>query len=149
MLPGLAAAQSQSTLLDSYGRVVALLNFMTSYVGESLLACAERNHLTDGQAEARFQAYRERNATLLDRADKWKQETEKRLASQGEQSAAQERADEAGMSATAVALARVQDEIAKVRDFRALCAGKIEGIEAGRYDLSANAELVDLLKENP
>ena len=149
LLPGAAAAQSVPPLLDAYGRSVALLNFMTSYVAESLLACAEKNFLADGQAEARFKAYRERNATLLERADTWRQEAEKRLRSQGEERAAQERADEAGMSATAAAMARVQAEMDKVRDVRALCAGKIEGIESGRYDLSLNAELVGLLDREP
>jgi hypothetical protein len=61
----------------------------------------------------------------------------------------QERADESGMSATAAALARVQAEMGQVRDIRALCAGKAEGIESGRYDLSLNAELVGLLKKEP
>ncbi len=53
------------------------------------------------------------------------------------------------MSATAVALARVQAEMDKSRYVRALCTGKIEGIESGRYDLSLNVELVGLLKTNP
>src|SRR6185436_8101517 len=111
MLPGAAATQSVPSLLDSYGRVVALQNFMTSYVGETLLACAEKKVLTEGQAEARFKAYRERNAALLERADSWRVEAEKRLRAQGEGRAARERADEADMSATAVALARVKHEI--------------------------------------
>jgi hypothetical protein len=148
-LAGPAGAQSAASLLDSYGRTVALLNFMTSYVAESLLACAEKNVLAGGQAEARFQAYRERNAALLERAGTWMEEAEKRLRSQGEERAALERADEAGMGATAAALARVQAEIDKVRDVRALCAGKVEGIESGRYDLSLNAEFVGLLKTKP
>ena len=149
LLPGCAGAQSAPSLLDAYGRTVALLNFMTTYVGESLLACAERNVLAEGQAEARFKAYRERNAALLERAGAWRQEVEKQLRSQGQERAALERADEAGMSATAAALARVRAEIDKVRDIRALCAGKVEGIESGRYDLSLNAEFVGLLKTNP
>jgi hypothetical protein len=149
VLPGPAAAQSQPTLLDSYGRVVALLDFMTTYVGEFLLACAEKNILTEGQTEARFKAYRERNAALLERADAWRQEAEKRLRAQGEERAARERADAAGMSATSVALERVKLEIDKAGDVRALCGARLEGIESGRYDLSVNADFVGLLKENP
>jgi hypothetical protein len=148
-LAGPAGAQSAASLLDAYGRSVALLNFMTSYVAESLLACAEKNVLAEEQAEARFKAYRERNAALLERADTWMQEAEKRLRSQGEGHAALERADEAGMSATAAALARVRTEMEKVRDVRALCAGKVEGIESGRYDLLLNAEFVGLLNTKP
>lgn len=149
MLPGQAAAQSPSALLDSYGRVIGLLDFMTSYVGEFLLACAEKNFLTEGQTEVRFKAYRERNAALLERADAWRQGAEKRLHSQGEGRAAQERAESAGMSATAVALARVKQEIDKAGDVRALCSARLQGIESGRYDLSVNADFVGLLKENP
>jgi len=149
LLPAMASAQSAPSLLDAYGRTVALLNFMTTYVAESLLACEEKNVLAKGQAEARFKAYRERNAALLERADTFRQEAEKRLRAQGEERAAQQRADEAGMGATAAALARVQAEMDQVRDMRALCAGKVEGIESGRYDLSLNTELVGLLKANP
>ena len=149
MLPGLVAAQSQSTLLDSYGRVVALLNFMTSYVGETLLACAEKNFLTEVQTEARFKDYRERNAALLERANAWRQEAEKRLRAQGDERAARERAEAAGMSATSVALARVKQEIDKAADVRALCSARVQGIESGRYDLSVNADFVGLLKDSP
>lgn len=148
-LPGAAAAQSASPLLDAYGRVIALLDFMTSYVGESLLACAERKFLTEAQAEARFRAYRARNAAILERADRWRQAAEKQLRSRGEEHAAQERAGEAGTGATTMALARVQEEVDKVRDLRALCAGKAEAIAAGRYDLSLNAEFVGLLQADP
>ena len=148
LLAGPACAQAPS-LLDAYGRTVALLNFMTTYVAESLLACAEKGLLAEGQAEARFKAYRERNAALLERADAWQREAEKRLRSQGDERAALERAEETGLSATAAALERVKAEIEKVRDTRALCSGKVESIEAGRYDLSRNAEFVGLLKTNP
>jgi hypothetical protein len=149
VLPCQAAAQSPSALLDSYGRVIGLLDFMTSYVGEFLLACAEKNFLTEGQTEARFKAYRERNAVLLERADAWRQGAEKQLHAQGEGRAAQERAESAGMSATSVALARVRMEIDKAGDVRALCSARLQGIESGRYDLSVNADFVGLLKENP
>jgi len=144
-----ATAQPAPSLLDAYGRTVALLNFMTTYVAESLLACAEKSFLPEADAQARFKVYRERNAALLERADAWRQEAEKRLRSRGDESAAQERAEEAGAGATAAALGRVQAEMDQVRDVRALCAGKLEGIESGRYDLSLNAEFVGLLKTNP
>jgi hypothetical protein len=145
----MASAQSSTPLLDAYGRTVALLNFMTTYVAESLLACEEKQALAKGQAEARFKAYRERNVALLERADTFRHEAEKRLRAQGEERAAQERADEAGMGATAAALARVQAEMDQVRDIGALCKGKVEGIESGRYDLSLNVELAGLLKTKP
>ena len=149
LFPGMAGAQSAPSLLEAYGRTVALLNFMTTYVAESLIACGDKGFLAHGQAEARFKTYRERNAALLERGDAWTKGAEKRLASRGDERAALERAEEAGMGATAAALARVQAEMDQVRDIRALCAGKVEGIEAGRYDLSLNAELVNLLKANP
>jgi hypothetical protein len=148
-LSGAAAAQSAPPLLEAYGRATVLLDFMSSYVGQSLLACAERSYLTEGQAEAHFRGWRERNAALLERADLWRRDAEQRLRAQGEDGAALERVSEAGMGATALALARVQDEMGKVRDLRALCNGKVDGIEAGRYDLSGNAEFVDLLKNQP
>lgn len=148
-LPQAAAAQSAPPLLDAYGRVIALLDFMTSYVGESLLACAERSFLTEAQAEARFWAYRERNATLLERADRWRKAAERRLRAQGDERAAQDRAGETRTGATTMALARVQEEVGRVRDLRALCAGKAEAIATGRYDLSLNAEFVGLLQADP
>lgn len=148
-LPVAAAAQSAPPLLDAYGRVIALLNFMTSYVGQSLLACAERSFLTEAQAESRFQAYRGRNAAILERADRWRQDAENRLRLQGVERAAEERAGEAGTGATTMALARVQEELDKVRDLRALCAGKVDAIAVGRYDLSLNAEFVGLLQADP
>jgi hypothetical protein len=149
LLPGAGGAQSAPTLLDSYARAITLLNYMTAYVGESLLACAEKNALTEEQAEARFKAYRVRNAMLLERAETWSQEVEKRLRAQGEDRAAQRRAEEAGMSALAEASMRAQGEIGAARDVRALCAAKSAAIESGSYDLSSNAEFVNLLKANP
>jgi hypothetical protein len=149
MLPGAAAAQSAPALLDAYARAIALLNYMTTYVGESLLACAEKSVLTEAQAEARFQAYRARNAALLERAETWRQEVEKRLRAQGEERAAGQRAEEAGMSAMMVASARAQGEIGKAGDVHAICGARFAGIESGRYDLSGNAEFVDLLRANP
>lgn len=149
LLPSVAAAQSAPPLLDAYGRTIALQHFMTSYVGESLLACAQRGFLREGLAEARFRTYRERNAALLARAEAWRQQAEKRLHSMGEEREAQERAAEASEGATAMALARVEGEMDKVRDLHGLCKGKIEGIESGRYDLALNTEFVDLLRTKP
>jgi hypothetical protein len=149
LLPCPADAQSPPTLLDSYARAITLLNYMTAYVGESLLACAEKNALTEAQAETRFKAYRVRNAMLLERAETWNQEAEKRLRAQGEDRAAQRRAEEAGMSAVAEASMRAQGEIGNARDVGALCAARSAAIEAGSYDLSSNAEFVNLLKANP
>jgi len=149
LLPGPAGAQAAPTLLDSYTRAITLLNYMTAYVGESLLACAEKNALTEEQAEARFKSYRERNATLLNRAETWSQEAEKRLRAQGEDRAAGRRAEEASMSAVAEASMRAQGEIGNARDVGALCAARSAAIEAGSYDLSSNAEFVNLLKANP
>lgn len=148
-LPAAAAAQPAPTLLDAYGRVTALLDLITSYVGESLLACAEKKVLTEAQAEARFKAYRERNAALLERAENWRQAAEKRLRSQGDERAAQERANEAGMMAAAAATLRVEGEIANARDVGALCGAKLAGIQSGRYDLSVNAEFVGLIEKSP
>ena len=149
LLPGTVGAQSAPTLLDSYARAITLLNYMTAYVGESLLACAEKNAMTEEQAEARFKSYRARNARLLERAETWNHEAEKRLRAQGEDRAAQRRAEEAGMSGVAEASMRVQGEIGTARDVRAFCAAKSAAIEAGGYDLSSNAEFVNLLKASP
>ncbi|MFY9313962.1 MAG: hypothetical protein WAO95_00205 [Burkholderiales bacterium] len=149
MLPGAAAAQSAPPLLESYGRVATLLNYMSVYVAESLLACAEKNVLTEEQTEVRYAAYRKRNAALLERAETWSQQAEKRLQAQGEERAAQRVAEEAGLSAMAAASARAQAMIGKAGDARAACAEILAAIEAGRYDLSGNAEFVDLLKVNP
>ena len=149
LLPGPSGAQSAPSLLDAYGRTVALLNFMTTYVAESLLVCAEKKVFTEQQAEARFKSYRERNATLLARAEIWSQEAEKRLREQGEDRAARRRAEEASMSAVGEASMRAQGEIGSARDVGALCAAKSAAIEAGSYDLSSNPEFVNLLKANP
>lgn len=149
LLAGTAGAQSAPTLLDAYGRAVALLNYMTTYVGESLLACAAKNALTEEQAETRFEAYRVRNAVLLERAETWSKGVESRLRAQGEERAAQRRAEEAGLSAISEASIRAQGEIGRARDVRALCAAKLAAFEAGSYDLSSNAEFVTLLKANP
>jgi hypothetical protein len=149
LLPAIAAAQSPPALLDSYARVTTLLNYMTGYVGESLLACAEKNAITEEQAEARFKSYRTRNARLLERAETWSQEAEKRLREQGEDRAARRRAEEATMSAMAEASMRAQGEVGNARDVSALCAAKSAAIEGGSFDLSSNAEFVNLLKTDP
>jgi len=147
-LPGAAVAQSP-TLLESYGRVTTLLSYMTAHVGELLLACAAKSVLTEEQTEARYQAYRKRNAALLERAEAWSQDAEKRLHAQGEERAARRVAEEAGLTAMAAASARAQGEIGRASDVRAACAARLAAIESGRYDLSGNAEFVDLLQVDP
>lgn len=147
--PGAACAQSAPTLLDAYARATTLLNYMTTYVGEALLACAEKNVLTEDQAEARFKAYRERNAVLLERAGAWSQDAEKRLQAQGDGRAAQRLAEDASLTAMAAASARAQGGIGKASDAGAACAAMMTAVESGRFDLSVNAEFVNLLKTNP
>ncbi len=149
LLPGTACAQSAPTLLDDYARATTLLNYMTTYVGEALLACAEKNVLTEDQAEARFKVYRERNAVLLERAETWSQDTEKQLRAQGEERTARRRAEQAGLGAIAEASTRAQGEIGAASDVRALCTRMVAAIESGHYDLSANAEFLRLLKAKP
>jgi hypothetical protein len=147
-LQGAAIAQSPA-LLDSYARVTTLLTYMTTYVGETLLACVEKNVLTEEQGEAHFKAYRERNATLLERAESWSQQAEQRLRAQGEERAAQIVAEDASLTAMAAASARAQSVIGKAGDTRAACTVIMAAIESGRYDLSGNAEFVELLKTKP
>ena len=149
LVPAGAAAQPAPTLLESYVRVTELLSYMTVHVGELLLACAARNVLTEEQAEARYQAYRKRNAALLERAEAWSRDAEKRLQAQGEGRVAQRLADESDLTAKAAASMRAQDEIGKAADGRAACAVRLAAIESGRYDLSGNAEFVELLKAKP
>lgn len=148
-LAGPAAAQSPPSLLDSYARVTSLLDYMTSYVGEALLACAAKNVLTEEQAEARYQAYRKRNAALLERAEAWNQDAEKQLHAQGAERAARLAAEDASLTAMAAASARAQGVIGKATDARAACATMMAAIESGRFDLSVNAEFVNLLKTKP
>ncbi|MEW6687962.1 MAG: hypothetical protein AB1452_02615 [Pseudomonadota bacterium] len=147
-LPAAAAAQSKPSpaLLESYARVIALRSYMTTHVGELLLACGTRGVLTDEEVEARYQAYRKRNAALLGRAEAWSKEAEQRLAAQGEERAARRLAEESDLTAMAAASARAQGVIGKARDARAACAAMGAAIESGRYDLSGNAEFVELLR---
>jgi hypothetical protein len=145
----LAQAKPPPTLLESYGRLAALQSYMTTHVGELLLACAEKGALTEEQAETRYQAYRKRNAELLERAEAWSKEAEKRLAARGDERAAQRLAEDSGLTAMAVASARAQGVIGKAPDARAACATMTAAIESGRYDLSGNAEFVGLLKTKP
>ena len=147
-LTGPAAAQSQPTLLDSYARVTALQSYMTTYVGEALLACAAKNMLTEDQAETRYQAYRQRNAALLEQAESWSQQAEQRLRALGVPRATRQ-GEEAGLNAVGEASIRAQGAIGRAKDVRAACAAMIAAIDSGRYDLSGNAEFVDLLKTKP
>ena len=148
-LPVAGVAQPTPALPESYGRMIALLDYMTAHVGELLLACAAKNILTEEQAEARYQAYRKRNAALLERAERWRQDAEKRLQARGEEREARRLAEEASFSAMAAASARAEKEIGKAGDARAACAPRLAAIESGGYDLSGNAEFVELLKARP
>lgn len=129
--PGALAAQA--TLAD-YARVTALVNYMTSYVGETLLACAAAKTLTEQQAEARFTAYQQRNTALLERAERW-----------SESAAARSRSDDEGLTAMVAASARVQEEVGRQRDVPAFCAAQLAAIGNGGFDISSNAELQELL----
>jgi hypothetical protein len=148
-LPAAAAAQQAPSLLESYGRLAALLDYMTGYVGEILLSCAARSVISEQQAEARYQAYRARNAALLGRAEQWRQAAEQRLQAQGEARAARQLADESGLTAMAAASIRAQEVIGKAADARATCSERFAAFESGHFDLSRNAELVRLLQGEP
>ncbi|MBL8381322.1 MAG: hypothetical protein JNM79_25875 [Burkholderiales bacterium] len=137
------------TLMDSYVRVSALKNFMAGHVGELLLGCAEKNVFTQKEAEARYQAYRKRNAALFDRADAWGKEAEARFQAQGEERVARRLAEDADLTAMAAASARAQAMIDRFQDVRASCTALATAIETGRYDVSVNAEFVALISTKP
>jgi hypothetical protein len=148
LLPAAAGAQAP-TLLDSYSRATTLLNFMTTYVGEVLLGCAEKKVVTEEQAEARFTSYQKRNAALMERAEAWSREAEARLAAQGDVRNARRQADQAGLGAVAEASTRAQGELGTSKDVNAYCTARLAAIESGNYDLSVNRELAELLKTKP
>jgi hypothetical protein len=133
------------TLLDDYARVSQLVQYMTTYVGETLLACAQASTLTEQQAEARFTAYRDRNAALLGRIEAWSREADRRLAASGEAHEGRRQSEDAGITGMAAASQQVEGEFRKVRDVAAFCAARIGAIENGRLDISGNAELQQLL----
>ena len=139
---GAAAAQAS---IDDYARVTALVSYMTTYVGETLLGCAAAKVLSEQDAEAHFAAYRARNATLLERSERWSESAARRFAEQGEGAAARARADEDGLTAMAAALARVQSQFGGTRDVPAFCAERLAAIRGGAFDISVNAELQQLL----
>ena len=132
-------------LLDDYARVAALVSYMTTYVGETFIACAAAKALTEKNAEARFASYRERNAALLERADAWSREAERRLRAGGEGNAARLRSEDASLTAMAAASGHVQGELGQARDVPEFCRARIAAIESGRLDMSGNAELQQLL----
>jgi len=142
ILPQPSAAQA---LLDDYARVAALVSYMTTYVGETLIACAAANAVTELNAEARFASYRERNAALLERADAWNREAERRLRAGGEGNGARLRSEDASLTAMAAASAHVQAELGRARDVPGFCTARIAAIESGRLDMSGNPELQRLL----
>ena len=145
-----AAASAQGpTLLESYSRATALLNYMTTYVGEVLLGCAEKKVVTEEQAEARFSSYQKRNAALMEQAEAWSREAEARLRTQGDERNARRQADQAGLGAVAEASTRAQGELGTAKDARAFCTARLAAIESGSYDLSVNRELAELLKTKP
>ena len=148
-LPGAVTAQQPPLLAESYGRMNALLDYMTGYVAETLLACVGRSVLSEAQAEAHYRAYRARNSALLERAEQWRQAAERRLESQGEARAARQSADESGTTAMAAASVLAQEQIGKAADARAICSERLAAFESGRFDLSGNQELVNLLKKEP
>jgi hypothetical protein len=149
LLPAAAGAQSAPALLESYSRATALLNYMTTYVGEVLLGCAEKKVVTEEQAEARFTSYQKRNAALMEQAEAWSREAEARLRAQGDERNARRQADQAGLGAVAEASTRAQGELGTAKDPGAFCTARLAAIESGSYDLSVNRELAELLKTKP
>jgi hypothetical protein len=141
---GTALAQPQR-LLEAYARATLLVSYMTTYVGETLLACVEAKALTEEQAEQRFAAYRSRNAALLDRVDAWSKSAEEQLRSQGGASAALRMSDDASFTGAAEASRRAEGEVGAARDARAFCAARVAAFESGVFDLSTNPELGKLL----
>jgi hypothetical protein len=146
LVAGAAGAQADEALAEAHARVTTIVNFTTVYVGELLIGCAATGALTDAQAEARFQSYRDRNAALVAHADAWSRETERRLQGQDGARAARERAREAGQAAVAGGSLHAQREVGAAADARALCAARLTAIDAGAFDLSRSAELRALLE---
>jgi hypothetical protein len=145
LLAATPAAQTAEPLVEAYARTAAILNGTTAYVGGSLLACAAANALSEAQAEERFESYRQRNSTLVARAEAWSREVELRLRAQGEEREARQRAEEAGLSAVASSSLQAEREIGAAPDVRAICAARLAAIDAGAFDLSRNPELLGLL----
>jgi hypothetical protein len=144
-LSGAPSAQPAQTLLEAYERVASIVNYSTGYVGEALIACTAANAMTEEQAEARFQSYRQRNSGLTERVEAWSADAERRLREQGQERDATRVSQDAGMNALAGASARAQEAIAKARDPRAACALVVAALDAGTFDLARNAELIGLL----
>jgi hypothetical protein len=146
LVAGTAAAQTDEAFAAAHARVTAIVNFTTVYVGELLIACAEAGALTEAQAEERFQSYRSRNAALIERAESWSREAERRLQGQDGARAARERAREAGQAAVAGGSLHAQREVDIAVDARAFCAARVTAIDGGAFDLSRSAELRALLE---
>jgi hypothetical protein len=140
-----ACVSAQASLIDDYARVTALANYMSTFVGETLLACAAVKVLTEEQAETRFAAYRKRNAALLERVERWSERAERRLDGRGEGREARQRSEDAGLTAMAAASARADGELRAARDPAAFCAARLAAIQDGAFDASRNAELAELL----
>lgn len=139
-------ASAQGSLIEDYARVTALLNYMTAFVGETLLACSAAKALTEDQAEARFAAYQQRNAALSGRAERWSKEVERRLEERGEGREARLRSEDAGLTAIAAASERAQADLRAARDPASFCAARVAAIQDGGFDASGNAELAKLLQ---
>lgn len=136
-------------LSEDYARVTALMNYMQTFVGETLLACAAAKVLTEAQADARFAAYQARNSALSGRVERWSQEAERRLDERGEGRAGRLRAQHEGLTAMAAASARAQQDVSAAPEPAAFCAARIAAIQDGGFDASGNAELTTLLTKPP
>ena len=140
-----SAGASAQALIDDYARVSALVYYMNTFVGETLLACTAAKALTEEQAEVRFAAYQKRNAGLFERAEHWGKEAERRLGERGETREAERRSEDESLTAMAAASARAQGELRAARDPAAFCAARLAAIQDGSFDASRNAELAGLL----
>ena len=142
---GSVSAQSGQPLLDSYARVVTLANNAPAYLGELFQGCASAGIMSADLAEARRAAYIQRNTETIRRIAAWMKKTEARLTNAGLERAASERSYDAGMAAAAAGAKRARDELTSGGNIGALCRARLEGLDAGTYDLERNAELLAII----
>lgn len=140
-----SAGSSAQALIEDYARVAALVSYMKTFVGETLLACVEVRALPEAEAEPRFAAYQKRNAALFERAERWSKGAEGRLGGSGEGRDAQVLAEDASFTAMAAASARARGELGAASDPAAFCAARLAAIQDGSFDASRNGELAKLL----
>ena len=140
-----SSGSAAQALAEDYARVAALVSYMSAYVGETLLGCAAAKTLTDEEADARFVAYRKRNAAIFERAERWSEDAERRLGERGEGREARQRAEDASLTAMAAASAHAQAFLRAARDPAEFCAARLVAIQGGAFDASTNAELSRLL----